>query len=326
MFIVLSEKSRSGPIGRYLSLARIDHWIKNVFVLPGVFVAYLIDDSEATFTFSTALDLAIAVCFAASANYTINEYLDRESDRHHPVKSKRASVQFDLNPAIVFAQYVSLAMVSIFFAYLLGPITLVSTVTLLTMGILYNVKPVRLKDLAFFDVISESFNNPIRVILGWSAATTIILPPLSILLSFWFGGAFLMAAKRFAEYRAISDKKLLVKYRKSFAGYTELTLLISCVFYSLSACFLLGAGVVKYRVELILIFPFVAVLFCWYMVLAFNRENSQSITVEELHSHPKFLVYNGVFVVLILFLLIVDIPALDFLVNHFVSDDWRIQK
>ena len=32
------------------------------------------------------------------------------------------------------------------------------------------------------------------------------LPPASLLLAYWFGGAFLMAAKRLAEYKEISVK------------------------------------------------------------------------------------------------------------------------
>ena len=34
------------------------------------------------------------------------------------------------------------------------------------MGIIYNVKPIRSKDIVFIDVLSESVNNPLRFLLG----------------------------------------------------------------------------------------------------------------------------------------------------------------
>ena len=73
------------------------------------------------------------------------------------------------------------------------------------MGIIYNVRPIRSKDRIYLDVLSESINNPLRLLLGWSAVLAGMLPPSSILMAYWMGGAFLMAVKRYAEYRFIND-------------------------------------------------------------------------------------------------------------------------
>ena len=35
------------------------------------------------------------------------------------------------------------------------------------MGCLYNIPPIRTKDHAYVDVLSESINNPIRFLVGW---------------------------------------------------------------------------------------------------------------------------------------------------------------
>lgn len=58
-----------------------------------------------------------------------------------------------------------------------------ASIFLLVMGVLYNVKPIRTKDRACVDVLSESINNPIRLVLGWAAISTIMLPPSSLLIS-----------------------------------------------------------------------------------------------------------------------------------------------
>jgi 4-hydroxybenzoate polyprenyltransferase len=74
------------------------------------------------------------------------------------------------------------------------------------MGIFYNVRPFRTKELAYLDVLSESINNAIRLMIGWFIVTPVYLPPVTIVLGYWMGGAFLMATKRFAEYCMINDK------------------------------------------------------------------------------------------------------------------------
>jgi 4-hydroxybenzoate polyprenyltransferase len=102
---------------------------------------------------------------------------------------------------------------------------------LLVMGLVYNVPPVRSKDLPYLDVLSESLNNPIRLGLGWFAVTTTDVPPVCMLVAYWMLGAFFMASKRFAEYRALDDRAAAAAYRTSFRHYDEQRLLISMFFY-----------------------------------------------------------------------------------------------
>src|SRR6202011_949183 len=78
-----------------VEIARIDHWFKNVFVLPGVVVALgfapLHADASAIKGFLIRLVVGlVAVCLVASSNYIINEILDAPFDRHHPEKRQRA--------------------------------------------------------------------------------------------------------------------------------------------------------------------------------------------------------------------------------------------
>src|SRR4029450_7442126 len=80
----------SPSVRGHLEIARVDHWIKNVFVFPGVVVALSLDPTQLT----PALVLRFIVgllstCLIASSNYVINEVIDAPADMHHPTKFTR---------------------------------------------------------------------------------------------------------------------------------------------------------------------------------------------------------------------------------------------
>ncbi|MFN0113307.1 MAG: UbiA family prenyltransferase [Paracoccaceae bacterium] len=314
---------RRASIADYVSIARPDHWVKNTFMLPGAALA-LIVDPEVTLTSLEILPVAVvSTCLVASANYTINEFLDGAFDRHHPTKSARATAQGLIRPGLALLQYVALAWLGLFIASFLNPVFLYASFALLVMGVIYNVRPLRSKDRAYLDVLSESINNPIRLILGWAAITTIVLPPSSLLISYWMGGAYLMAMKRYAEYRMIGDPARAALYRRSFGVYTDHSLMLSAFFYALTSVFFLGIFLIKYKIEFILSFPFFALLFVWYQAIAM-RPGSAAINPERLYTEPKFVAFVGFLGVLVAVLFWVDIPQITYLIDHTVHRDMRI--
>ena len=149
------------------------------------------------------LGLIAAICIA-SANYVINEWFDRESDKFHPEKSRRAAVRTQLNGTIIFLEWAGLVSVGLSCALASSSIMFLVVAVFALQGLIYNVPPLRSKDKAYLDVISESINNPLRLMIGWAMVDPTTLPPGSIILMYWAGGAFLMAAKRLSEYREIT--------------------------------------------------------------------------------------------------------------------------
>jgi len=65
------------------------------------------------------------------------------------------------------------------------------------MGIACNVPPFRTKDKVYLDTLSESIHNPLRFLLVWFVVAPMAMPPFSVLLAYWMGGAYLIGAKRF---------------------------------------------------------------------------------------------------------------------------------
>ena len=164
------------------------------------------------------------------------------------------------------------------------------------------------------DVLSESVNNLIRLLLGWFLVTETYQPPISILIGYWMAGAFLMATKRYAEYRMIGNPEQAGLYRKSFLYYNEKLLLISSFFYGMSATFFMGIFMIKYRIEYLIAMPFLFGLFSMYLYISF-KEDSAVQKPEKLYREKKLLCFLFVFIAALIVLTFVDIPILDYYVE-----------
>ena len=299
-------------ISLYLQIARLDHWIKNIFVLPGLASAAAFTPlSEPLWAGSAAL---LSTCLIASANYTINEFLDSSYDRHHPKKNRRPGALGLLDWRLVVLQYLFLAGIGISLALAINTPLLVVSLVFLGMGVLYNVPPLRTKDYPYLDVLSESFNNPIRFLFGWFAINSYLLPPSSILLAYWTGGAYLMAVKRYSEYRRIGDPDRAKLYRKSFAAYSEKSLLLSAFFYAICAAFFIGIFLIKYKSEFVIMVPLFAALFTWYLWIGFKPESAAQAP-ETLYQEHYFMLFAAIVFILSIALFYSNIPLLALLTD-----------
>ena len=136
-------QSSSFPIKEYIRIARIDHWFKNIFMLPGIALAMILTDVSASNAIVPIIIGILSTCFVASANYVINEWLDAEFDRHHPLKKHRPSATGNIQEKYVYIQYLLLIILGLGLAYSLTREFFIFSVILLVMGVAYNVKPVR---------------------------------------------------------------------------------------------------------------------------------------------------------------------------------------
>ena len=75
----------------YLKIWRIEHWLKNIFIVFGHAVAIVLFHNLGwnTGMLATAALSLIPACLIASANYILNEILDAPFDRLHPTKKLR---------------------------------------------------------------------------------------------------------------------------------------------------------------------------------------------------------------------------------------------
>ena len=209
---------------KFLYLIRVQQWVKNLFVfVPLLFSLHLFD----LFYFLQTLSAFIVFCFASSAIYVINDIVDIEADRAHPVKRNRPLPAGDIskNLAVVIA-IVLLVLVSWSMIYFNNKFIL-SVVAFVVLNVLYSFW---FKNIVILDVFSIAGGFSIRVLAGAFA----IQVPISswLLLTTMFISLFLGVMKRRSELKLVSEsiktnpeseqigthsRKVLAQYSLNFA-------------------------------------------------------------------------------------------------------------
>ena len=287
----MARTASSFRLADYVSIARPDHWFKNVFMLFGIVLAFFYQpDAVANWNPLLLVWAFLTTCLVASSNYVINEILDAPTDRSHPVKHQRPIPSGRVKLPLAYLEWLVLGAIGLGMAYAVNLPFFAAAALLWIMGVVYNVRPMRSKDFPYLDVLSESVNNPLRLALGWFVVSAVMIPPMSLIVAYWMAGAFFMASKRFAEYRSIGDPVRAAAYRSSFRYYDDERLLISMFFYATAAALFLGVFIIRYHLELILSIPLIAGFFSYYLRVSL-KPDSPAQAPEKLYREKGLMVY-----------------------------------
>ena len=177
-----------------IKLFRPKQWVKNVFVLIPLFFGGELLNGHAV---AAALLTFVSFCFAASSIYCLNDIVDVEADRRHPVKCKRpvASGAVSITQAwlLMGGFFVASIAVSLFSISAFGVDwkTLAVIVFYWLLNIAYCT---RLKRYAIIDVCVVAFGFVLRILAG-GQATDVVLSKWLVLMTFLLT-LFLSFAKR----------------------------------------------------------------------------------------------------------------------------------
>jgi len=187
----------------YVRELRVKQWTKNLIVFAAPLFAFNFTDRS----LSGSLLAFSLFCCASSSFYLINDIIDVESDRLHPVKCQRpiAAGSIGISEAIIVAVILLGGAASIGYWKSVGLGTAISGYALLQVA--YNLK---LKHKIIVDVLAIATGFVLRA-LGGAAATGIVLSHWFILCTAMLA-LFLGIEKRKAELR-LSE----IKGRKSRA-------------------------------------------------------------------------------------------------------------
>lgn len=293
----------------YIELLRLGHWFKNIVVLFGAIAAIIYFKIDLPLlALSGKIFLAIFLaCIISSVNYGVNNICDEKNDMFHPIKKNRALPSKRISKGTLLLTISLLLIGSLFLSkFVYGNMVTIWLFSLFIAGIFYNVKPLRFKNIAFLDVISESINNPIRILIGWySVSVSSVVPPVTFLLLFWSLGAIMMSAKRYAELNYLLSYNGKVSphlYRNSYKFYSLQNIFIVVLFYSLASVSFMTFLSIKYQPKLLFSLPIILIYFIW-LLLIMKRENSPFRDPEKIFLKEKFFSLITWLIIVMMFLL-----------------------
>jgi len=291
-------------IREFLKIMRIAHWSKNSLIFLGFFIALIMN--RLFFSVSDIVNvflLFMSFSLISSGNYILNDYVDKEFDRYHKIKKNRIISLGKVSNINVFFLFFSFWILGLFLNILIENIVIfLSGCLFILFAILYNVPPLRMKNIPIFDVLLESTNSPLRFISGFLLLTPII-PSILMVFFLYFYTAVLMNSKRLAEYVVLGKKKA-IKYRKVFKFYNTKRLIFLFVIYFLFTFLSLIVLISQYGFYIFFI-PLIlfAVQLLWYLKLSLKGDSSVQKPVY-IYKNLSFFVYSlftvGISVLLLL--------------------------
>lgn len=194
----------------FIKLIRLEQWYKNLVI----FVPLLFAPKEYLYSITNLVIGFFGFCCISSVTYIINDWMDREKDRMHPVKKERplASGKISGKTAILIGFLLSLIVIGaiIFLGWFYG-------IIVITYFIITNLYSFGLKNVPLVDSLIIGFNFVLRMMAG-----TKIIPDLDTAPYF---GLMLGIIIIFLTHKRSNDIKIVginaVKHKPVLKFYTK---------------------------------------------------------------------------------------------------------
>jgi decaprenyl-phosphate phosphoribosyltransferase len=202
---------RADAVGGWIRALRPRQWAKNGLLVAAPAAAGVLGDPGVAWRVSLAF---VLFCLAASGTYLVNDAIDAEADRRHPVKRGRP-VAAGVVPARAAAVVgLGLQIVAIAAATWLGPPPFtISIVVYVVMTFAYSLW---LKRVAVIDIVLVAAGFIVRALAGGLVVGLPFTAWFLIVAS--FGALFVVSGKRHAEVLALGDDR--ANHRAVLAHYT----------------------------------------------------------------------------------------------------------
>ena len=142
-----------------LKLLRPHQYIKNGFVLLGVVFSHQWD----LLTVTAALLAFLAFCAIASAVYVLNDIVDVEADRAHPVKCQRPLASGAVSVALAWKLFAGMVGLAVLLALWVSVWVVVIVLAYLALNVAYSL---HLKHVVIMDVFIISAGFMLRILAG----------------------------------------------------------------------------------------------------------------------------------------------------------------
>lgn len=200
----------SASLKDFIASLRPEQWSKNLLIFAALVFADRLGDLRSILL---SIGAFVVFCFLSGAVYLVNDVIDYEQDRFHPVKCRRPIASGRLSRSIAMPAGILLYGVSLVAAFLLNPafFQIALLYTFSTVGYTYYFKRV-----AILDVMAISVGFVLRAVAGSNV--------IGAEASFWFLlctfllALFLALSKRRHELVILSEDA--AKHRTNLAQYS----------------------------------------------------------------------------------------------------------
>ncbi len=192
---------------------RVNHYIKNfVVIVPLIFSAHFLDFG----LWLKIFEMFLSFCAVSSAVYILNDLIDIENDKLHPVKRNRPIPSGKISKQHAIMLMIVLIAFSLIVSVYVNPTCFIFVSAYFILNVLYSFW---LKNILLLDVFCIAIGFILRVITGYYAIN--IVPPALVLIVTFFVSIFFTFMKRKLELNVLSDN---FQYRKSAKVFDKSTL------------------------------------------------------------------------------------------------------
>ena len=262
---------------------RPQQWVKNFVLFAGLIFSQNLDRLD--LVLETLAGFAL-FCLLSSSVYILNDIMDVESDRKHPLKSARpiASGKIKISTAVVL--FVILSLVSLGLSVCLCPLFALTAASYFILNLLYSAS---LKNVVIIDVMCIALGFVIRavagaVLIGVEISAWLIV--CTTLLALFLGFGKRRHELLLLETQATDHRKILSEYSPYFLdqmiSVVTASTVVAYAFYTLSSEVetKLGTG------HMDLTIPFVLYGVFRYLYLIHQKEGGGSPTRMLLNDKP----------------------------------------
>lgn len=228
----------------YLTMLRPTQWLKNLMLF---FPPFLAGHALQPGMLAAGVVPFAAFCLISSAGYLLNDLLDRERDRLHPLKRLRPVAAGEVTPAVATGTALLLALAGCVMAIFVSQPFFVWLVLYAGLSFFYSCYG---KHLPLVDICCIAAGFLIRLQAGgivYNVAVTVWLFLLVFLLA-----VFLSTGKRLAELCCMPDEA--VAHRGSLSGYSR-RFLVGMLYLSGSTVLLVYLFYTLHKPKLIITVP-----------------------------------------------------------------------
>ncbi|MBO4697951.1 MAG: UbiA prenyltransferase family protein [Lachnospiraceae bacterium] len=261
-----------------IQLIRVKQWIKNGFVfVPLLFV----------FGFPSFLQLyncaigAFLFCLVSSAVYIMNDIVDVQKDRAHPVKKNRPIASGAVPIPLAYAMIGVLLISSLLGAFYFNKTVALLILSYFVINIAYSLF---LKKLMFIDVFTISLGFILRICAGFMILNKNIAEPVNtwFILFVAFLTLFIGVGKRCSELKTLGNNSS--DFRESLRGCSIAQL--EQIIVMLMTCTIMSYAIFVYASKIILLYATSPVLL--YGIFRYHFLNNKS----DLTGSPEMIVYK----------------------------------